>query len=67
MITVARKRATLLLHELAEDSNGELKAMVAELSGEKQERDGVKDPHWSRRFAASGKDGCAGAPRIRMS
>jgi len=64
---VARRKKLVVLANLAEDSRGELKAMIGELSGSKAEpEDTVAKPvHWSRRFAASGKENLA--PKTRIS
>ena len=60
-----KKRKALVLEKLAEES-GELASMVAELSAKLGiPRDRDLPMRWSRRFAASGKDGAA--PRIRRS
>ncbi len=60
-----KKKKLLTLAQLAKDSD-QLPAMLAELSGKPDFRlDGVKS-RWSERFAASGKNRCAIAPRIRL-
>lgn len=63
---MARRRTALVLKRLAENSNGTLKSMVAELVGGKIALvgDHTKAARWSRRFAASGKEF---APRIKRS
>jgi hypothetical protein len=54
---VARRKKSVVLAKLAEDSRGELNAMVAELSGGNADSKGLeaKPAHKRRRFAASGK------------
>jgi len=64
---VARKKRALVLEKLSEDS-GELASMIADLCGKPKIRlDGVKPTRWSQRFAASGKNRCSTAPRLRLS
>jgi hypothetical protein len=61
---MAKRRKSLTLAKLAEDSRIELEAMASELLKTKSEaRDG--SPLWTRRFAASGKS--APAAQIRNS
>lgn len=63
---MARKRTSIKLDALEQESSIELEAMMAELTGETAAgASGAKDAHWSKRFAASGKDSCGTAPRIR--
>jgi len=63
---VRRTRIPITLDKLSKESIV-LKSMVAELIGDAvpKTRDSAKPSHWSRRFAASGKDGFA--PRILLS
>ncbi len=64
---MAKGKKSVVLAKLAEDSRGELEAMVAELSGAKSESEGVgpQPAKWGKRFAASGKT--AGAPKTRLA
>jgi hypothetical protein len=60
---MARRKKSVVLAKLAEDSRGELKSMVTELSGDREVgSDRAKTGHWSRRFGASGKALCAPVP-----
>ena len=61
-----RKKTLIILDRLTRQSKVELLSMVAELTGAAalETSVGIK-PRWSRRFAASGKDGIA--PKIRLS
>jgi hypothetical protein len=62
---MTRKR-TIVLRKLAQCSSFELELMVVELTGVSPSRasDARKTLHWSRRFAASGKNF---APKILAS
>jgi len=64
---VARKKTPIVLNELTRQSAVELQSMVSELTRDTaiKKNDGGKPSRWSRRFAASGKDGIA--PKIRLS
>jgi hypothetical protein len=64
---MAKGKKSVVLAKLAQDSRGELKAMVAELSGAKSELEGAdaKPVKWGQRFAASGKT--KSAPKIRLA
>jgi hypothetical protein len=62
---VIRKRSPIVLEKLPHDNDGELKEMLAELQSDTAS-DPVRPARWNRRFAASGKNKCASAPRIRL-
>jgi hypothetical protein len=61
-----RKKKPVVLAALADDSRGELKSMLAELSGTRSQMAGAnaKPARWSLRFSASGKP--TQAPKIRL-
>lgn len=63
---MAKSRNSVVLVKLARDSRAELESMVAELSGVRSDSKGTgtSSVRWSRRFAASGKDGFA--PKLRL-
>ncbi len=64
---MAQKRIPIIVDKLIEDPK--LETMLADLDGGPavHDADGVRSARWSKRFAASGKQTCAKAPRIRMS
>jgi hypothetical protein len=63
---MAKKKKLLVLKKLATDSL-ELPSMVHDLCGKPEIRlPGVTPMRWSERFAASGKNQCHVAPRIRL-
>lgn len=51
---MAKRSAAIVLRKLAEESGGQLKAMVTELEGNRVEIEG-KPTGWAKRFKASGK------------
>jgi hypothetical protein len=67
--SVLRKKRLIVFENLSKDPSGETKAMLADLErrAADRNRDGAETTHWSRRFAASGKNGCAFAPPIPRS
>jgi hypothetical protein len=61
---MAKRTTAIVLRKLAEESEGQLKAMVTELEGNRVAIEG-KPTGWAKRFKASGKRTLA--PLIRAS
>jgi hypothetical protein len=68
-MALTRERKAIVLRKLANDSALELNAMVTELcNGDTAGRgETPKSARWNRRFSASGKNECTGAPRVRLA
>jgi len=61
---MAAKRNPLKLRDLAKSD--QLKNMLTELEGAPKAGERESSVTWTRRFAASGKEKCVPAPRIRL-